>query len=303
MNSTPLVSVAMATYNGEDYLKEQLSSILGQSYPNMEIIITDDASSDETLTILRDFEIIYKKIKVFRNRENMGITATFENSIKNCKGEFIAISDQDDIWELNKIEVLMNAMENEDAICSDSELVDKSGQTMNKRISSLFNMKSFYSGVPFLMGLCLPGHTMMMQSDFAKYILPMPVEIMYDFWICFCAAANNGIKYVHQPLVKYRQHGSNHFGAGKAGNYKIRKTNKQKFQTKLMELTACANAPVRDKETKLILTEMLNWFYLRPSLSRCLFFLRNRNKLLVIKKKNSIGKILFCLKMFFKPNY
>ena len=56
MNSIPLVSVAMATYNGADYLKEQISSILGQSYPNLEIIITDDASSDETLTILRDFE-------------------------------------------------------------------------------------------------------------------------------------------------------------------------------------------------------------------------------------------------------
>lgn len=303
MNSTPLVSVAMATYNGEDYLKEQLSSILGQSYPNIEIIITDDASSDETLTILRDFELIYSKIKVFRNRENRGITSTFENSIKNCKGEFIAISNQDDIWELNKIEVLMDAMENEDAICSDSELVDKSGQTLNKRISSLVNLKSFYSGVPFLMGLCLPGHTMMMQGDFAKYILPMPVEIMYDFWISFCAAANNGIKYVNLPLVKYRQHKSNHFGAGKDGNHRIRKTKKQKFQTRLMELNACSKAPVKDEETKIILEEMLSRFNRKLSLSRSLFFLRNRNKLLVIKKKNSIGKILYCLKMFFKPNY
>jgi len=303
MISTPLVSVAMATYNGADFLKEQLSSILGQSYPNLEIIITDDASSDETLAILRDFEKNYRKIKIFRHRLNQGITATFENSIKNCSGDFIAISDQDDIWELNKIEVLMNAMENEDAICSDSELVDKSGQTMNKRISSLVNLKSFYSGVPFLMGICLPGHTMMMQGDFARYILPMPVEIMYDRWISFCAAANNGIKYVHLPLVKYRQHESNYFGVGKAKNKKTHKTNKEKFHIKLMELNACAHAPVRDKETKLILSEMLNWFIRKPSLARCLFFFRNRHKLLSIKKKTNIRKILYCLKMFFKPNY
>jgi glycosyltransferase involved in cell wall biosynthesis len=303
MISTPLVSVAMATFNGAEYLQEQISSILGQSYPNLEIVITDDASSDETLAILRDFENIYKKIKVFRHCVNRGITATFENSIKNCNGEFIAISDQDDIWELNKIEILMNAMEDEDAICSDSELVDQSGQTMNKRISSLVNLKSFYSGVPFLMGICLPGHAIMMQGDFAKYILPMPVEIMYDRWISFCAAANNGIKYIHLPLVKYRQHESNHFGVGKAKNKKNHKTNNQKFHIKLMELQACANAPVKDKETKLILSEMLNQFSRKPSLARCLFFFRNRHKLLSIKKKSNFRKILYCLKMFFKPNY
>ena len=303
MISTPLVSVAMATYNGADYLTEQISSILGQSYPNLEIVITDDASSDETLTILRDFEKNYRNIKIFRHRINQGITATFEDSIKNCGGDFIAISDQDDIWELNKIEVLMNAMEDEDVICSDSELVDKSGQTLNKRISSLVNLKSFYSGVPFLMGICLPGHTLMMQGDFARYILPMPVEIMYDRWISYCAAANNGIKYVNLPLVKYRQHETNYFGVGKAKNKKNHKTVKQKFEIKLNELNACANAPVSDRETKRILTEMLNWFIRKPSLARCLFFFRNRHKLLSIKKKSNLRKILYCLKMFFKPNY
>jgi glycosyltransferase involved in cell wall biosynthesis len=303
MNGSPLVSVAMATFNGANYLKEQLSSILGQTYPNLEIIITDDASSDETLAILRDYQKSHDRIKIFRHRVNQGITASFEDSIKNCRGEFIAISDQDDIWELNKIEVLMNAMENEDAICSDSELIDQSGQSLNKRISSLVNLKSFYSGAPFLMGICLPGHSLMMQGDFARYILPMPGEIMYDRWISYCAAANNGIKYVHLPLVKYRQHESNSYGVGKAKNKKNKKTKEQKFHIKLMELNACAKVPVKDEETKIILEEMLSRFNRRLSLGRCLFFFRNRNKLLVIKKKNRVRKILYCLKMFFKSNY
>ena len=303
MNSSPLVSVAMATYNGANYLKEQLSSILGQTYSNLEIVITDDASSDETLTILRDFEKSHHRIKIFRHRTNQGITASFEHSIRNCLGDFIAISDQDDIWEPNKIEVLINAMENEDAICSDSELIDKHGLSMNKRISSLVNLKSFYSGAPFLMGLCLPGHSLMMQGDFARYILPMPREIMYDRWISYCAAANNGIRYVHLPLVKYRQHESNHFGVGQSKNKRAHISKKEKFRIKLMELNACARAPVKDEETKMILEEMLNWFTRKPSLSRCLFFFRNRNKLLVIKKKSPVRKILYCLKMFIKPNY
>ncbi len=303
MNTSPLVSVAMATFNGANYLKEQLSSILGQTYPNLEIVITDDASSDETLTILRDFQIKYDRIKVFRHRVNQGITASFERSIKNCRGEFIAISDQDDIWELNKIEILINAMENEDVIYSDSELIDRTGLSMNKRISSLVNLKSFYSGAPFLMGICLPGHSLMMQGDFAKYILPMPREMMYDRWISYCAAANNGIKYIHLPLVKYRQHESNRFGVGKVKNKKGHMSRKQRFQTKLLELNDCTRAPVKDEETKIILKEMLTSFTQWPSLKRCLFYFRNRNKLLVIKKKSPVRKILYCLKMFFKPNY
>jgi len=301
MTTVPLVSVAMATYNGAKYLREQLNSILLQTYPNLEIVITDDASSDETLTILRDFAKSHNQIKIFRNRINQGLTPSFEQSIKNCRGEFIAISDQDDIWEINKIEILLNAMENEDAIYSDSELIDHFGLSLNKRISSFANLKSFYSGAPFLMGIYLPGHSLMMQGDFARYILPMPKEMMYDRWISYCAAANNGIKYIHVPLVKYRQHNSKHFGFGMAKNKKNHISKNQKFHIKLMELQACAKAPVNDEETKIILQEMLNRFTRRPSLARCLFFFRNRDKLLVIKSQ--IRKLLFCLKMFFKSNY
>jgi glycosyltransferase involved in cell wall biosynthesis len=303
MSKLPLVSIAMSTYNGARYISQQLKSIIHQTYANLEIIITDDASTDGTLAILEDFQKKCDRIKIFSNRSNLGITPTFEHSIKNCKGDFIAISDQDDIWELNKIEVLLNALGNEDAIYSDSELVDKNGDSLNKLISSLVNLKSYYSGSPFLMGICLPGHTIMLQGDFAKYILPIPRVMMYDRWISFCAAANNGIKYLDIPLVKYRQHETNSFGVGKVSNKLNRKTKKQKFHAKLLELKACENAPIRDPETKKILREMLARYSQKLSFSRSLFFFKNRNKLLVIKKKNWFRKFLYCIKMFFKANY
>jgi glycosyltransferase involved in cell wall biosynthesis len=303
MNTRPLVSIAMATYNGANYISHQLRSIIQQSYQNLEIIITDDASTDGTVVILEDFKNKHNRIKIFSNPENLGITSTFEHSIKNCRGDYIAICDQDDIWEPNKIEILVNALGNEDAIYSDSELVDKNGQSLNKLISSLVNLKSFHSGAPFLMGIGLPGHTMLLQGDFARYILPLPKVMMYDRWIRFCAAANNGIKYLDMPLVKYRQHDTNCFGAGKTKNKSNRKTNKEKFHSKLLELKACESAPISDPETKILLREMLARYSSKPSLARSLFFFKNRNKLLVIKKKTAFRKILYCLKMFFKANY
>jgi glycosyltransferase involved in cell wall biosynthesis len=303
MNTRPLVSVAMATYNGASYISQQLCSLTGQTYPNLEIIVTDDASSDGTMAILKDFQLRYNFIQIFSNSVNLGITATFEHSIKNCRGDYIAISDQDDIWEINKIEVLMNAMESEDAIYADSELVDKNGNSLNKLASSLMNLKSFSSGGPFLMGIGLPGHSLLIQGDFAKFILPIPRMIMYDRWISFCAAANNGIKYIDLPMVKYRQHETNSFGAGKNRNKTTRKSKEQKFHTKLLELKACEKAPIKDEETKKLLREMLGLFTRKPSLARSLFFFKNRNRLLVIKRKSAVRKILFCIKMFFKANY
>jgi hypothetical protein len=126
---------------------------------------------------------------------------------------------------------------------------------------------------------------------------------MYDRWISYCAGANNGIKYLPIPLVKYRQHETNCFGVGKSRNRNDHTSKRQKFRIKLMELNACEQAPVRDKESIKILQQMLVLFNRKPSIKRSLFFFRNRNKLMVIKKRTRMKKILYCLKMFFKANY
>jgi glycosyltransferase involved in cell wall biosynthesis len=303
IKSTPLVSVAMATYNGAQYITAQLESILNQTYKNLEVIITDDASSDNTIAIIKDFQKKYDGIKLFSNTINSGVTITFENSFKNCTGDFIAIADQDDIWELYKIETLLNQLENEDAIYSNSLLVDKDGQSLNKEFKSLMNLQSYYTGGPFLMGNCVPGHTILMQKQFLKSILPFPSTMMFDRWVSFCAAANNGIKYVDMPLVKYRQHESNTIGVGKSKNKTKRKTKTELFYQKLYELTDFEKAPIKNAATKQLLHKMLQLFTRKLSLQRSIFFFKNIDTLLVIKKKPRYRKILYCLKMFFKANY
>ena len=302
-NATPLVSVAMATYNGEKYITAQLESIINQTYSNIEIIITDDASADNTVQIIEELQTKHHRIKLFINAANKGISKTFENSIRNCAGDFIAMSDQDDIWELNKIEILLSRIENEDAIYSNSLLVDKHGRSLNKDFKSLMKLQSYYDGAPFLMGNCIPGHTIMMKAGFIKIILPLPDEVMFDRWISFCAAGNNGIKYVDMPLVNYRQHDSNVIGTSKSKNKRARKTKIQKFNIKLNELKRMNEAPISNTSTKQLLRQMLQLFTHKLSFKRSLFFFKNIDTVLVIKNKPRYRKILYCLKMFFKPNY
>src|SRR6187549_727051 len=149
--SSPLVSIAMATYNGEKFITEQLESLVNQTYKNIEIVIVDDCSTDNTVRIITDFQKKYGSITLIEKDSNSGITKTFEHSIRNCKGEYIALSDQDDVWLSNKIEILLDELGSEDAIYSNSLLVDKNGIFLNTDFKSLMNLQSYYSGAPFLL--------------------------------------------------------------------------------------------------------------------------------------------------------
>ena len=102
-----LISVVLATYNGEKYIEEQINSILQQTYSPLEVIIVDDASTDNTVSILRQFETSHSCIKVFTSEVNAGYIKNFEKGMLLARGEYIALSDQDDIWEEEKLCRLM----------------------------------------------------------------------------------------------------------------------------------------------------------------------------------------------------
>ena len=104
----PLVSIALCTFNGVEFLKKQLDTIINQDYKNLEIIICDDLSKDGTKNILDKYSLEDNRIKLFYNNENLGYIKNFEKAIKNCSGEYIFLSDQDDIWELDKVSKMLN---------------------------------------------------------------------------------------------------------------------------------------------------------------------------------------------------
>ena len=247
---SPLVSVAMATYNGAHFIREQLDSIIGQTYSPLEIIIVDDGSKDDTIAIIKEYQKKYSNINLYQNKTNTGVTKAFEKAISYCKGEFIALSDQDDIWELNKLEILLRSFDTEDAVYSNSQLVDDKGKSLGVKFDSLMNLQSYYSGDPFLMGNCIPGHTIVMKTGFASTLSPFPQHIMFDRWIGFCAAACNGIRYVDMPLVKYRQHDNNAIGTGRSNQKKKKSTAKEQFDVKLGELKAMTAAPIKNLSTQ-----------------------------------------------------
>lgn len=303
VQTKPLVSIAMASYNGERYIAEQIGSIIEQTYRPIEIVIVDDHSQDGTVAIVRSFQEKYPFILLLQNEQNLGVTKTFEKAVRDCRGEYIALCDQDDIWMPHKLETLVNGIGDHDAVYANSLLVDQNGQSLGKEFSSMMKMRSYYCGTPFLLCNSVPGHAILMRSDFVKNLLPFPQEIFFDLWIAYSAAGNKGIRYVDEVLVHYRQHDANTVGTRDSKKKKKRPSAEQQFREKLRELQILSTAPVSNTETKNIMQEMLSHFHRRWSFKRSLFFFRNYDQILISKNKPEYRKKMYCLKMFFKPNF
>ena len=124
MTNIPLVSVAMATYNGEPFLREQLDSIYNQTYKNIQVLVTDDCSDDKTVHILEEYKIRYG-LQYYVNDKTLGAVRNFERALSFCKGEYIALSDQDDIWFREKIDNLVNEIGDCSLIFSDAKLMGR----------------------------------------------------------------------------------------------------------------------------------------------------------------------------------
>lgn len=206
----------MATYNGERFLREQLDSIIDQSYSHLEIIIQDDGSSDETCTIVKSYASKDSRIQFFQNKENLGINHNFYDLIDKARGEYIAISDQDDMWKPNKIEYLINHMGNHSLVYSDSQLIDQSGEQTGKTL--LETLGHIPKSGKMLFG-CLKENTISGHAClFSKLIVPKVLkhrydplleDYMYDICIALTASLHNGVHYYETPLTLHRLHDRN----------------------------------------------------------------------------------------------
>ncbi|WPR76163.1 glycosyltransferase family 2 protein [Algoriphagus sp. NG3] len=207
MKTSPLVSIALCTYNGSKYLAVQLESILNQTYQNLEIVIVDDRSTDSTYDLLLSYQSKYPNIiRLHRNERNLGFVKNFEKAISLCQGSMIALSDQDDIWDCSKIATQVENIKDNVLIYHDSLMVNEEGVSLKKSISDLKNMYSGESPLPFLFNNCVSGHSILMKRELIKDILPFPKEIFYDWWIAFKATQAGAISYLDDTLVHYRQH-------------------------------------------------------------------------------------------------
>ena len=211
-----LVSIAMATYNGEKYLRKQLESIYNQTYKNIEFIVCDDRSSDKTVKILQEYQNKYG-LKFFINEQNLGFVKNFEKAASLCTGEYIAFADQDDVWLPDKIEILLSEIGNNSLICSDAKLIDENNNQVAESLVKNLNFdtrvfleppelifkKLFYT--PYALGC-----TILFDKNLLKEALPIPEGFSYhDYWFLIVACKHSGVKFIDRPLVLYRRHSDN----------------------------------------------------------------------------------------------
>lgn len=203
------ISVAMAVYNGEKYIKEQILSILKQLNCNDELVISYDKSTDDTYRIISDLAVRDNRIKIFSG-PSLGIIKNFENALRQCKNDYIFLSDQDDIWLDGKIHNVIKTFKSThaDVILHDCVVIDEK----NKVISpSFFKLRHCRRG--FLLNVIRNsyiGCCMAVKRDFLIKTLPFPENIpMHDQWIGLIAEKKGSVAFLNKQLIKYRRHSNN----------------------------------------------------------------------------------------------
>ncbi len=222
-----MISVALCTYNGEKYIEEQLNSILYQTLPVDEIVICDDGSIDNTLEILNQYRNKDARIKVFSNIKNLGLVKNFEKAIRLTSGDFIFLSDQDDVWKEDKVEVMINFFQkkpdclmlftngtliDERNNCLGSTLWDKWGFNEEVKKSWLNNQNAFLDLIKNYNKVT--GATLAFKKELKTVILPITVPRLYwhDTWIAINAAYLNGLYFLEENTINYRTHNKQQIG-------------------------------------------------------------------------------------------
>lgn len=207
------ISIAMATYNGYNYIKEQLDSILNQTIPASEIVVCDDCSTDDTWSILSEYAKRYDCFKIIRNETNIGFLRNFEKAISLCSGDYIALCDQDDVWLPNHLQILYEGIGNKMCVVGDAELIDfkgnKIGRTLNYSVNLDYIPENDLQKAYFILFYKNPYHgcLMMFKRDFFKKALPLPMGItVHDIWFSILACFYGGIQPVERVVSLYRRH-------------------------------------------------------------------------------------------------
>jgi len=208
------ISVCMATYNGALYVREQVLSILPQLNSFDELIVSDDGSSDDTLKVLND--INDPRIIIVRSKGFNTPILNFENALKHSSGDIIFLSDQDDIWMTNKVDVIINALKYSDLIFSDALIINEEGEIIRKNFFNSIPSKDVLKNIFFNHFF---GATMAFKRDVLCKALPFPSYIpMHDQWLGLIAARYFKVSYINEPLIKYRRHGANASFCGEKSN-------------------------------------------------------------------------------------
>lgn len=196
----------MATYNGELYISEQISSILAQLGPDDEVIVSDDGSADSTVAIIRSFED--PRISIIQGPAIGSVMKNFESALCYANGKYIFLCDQDDTWLPDKVQHVTALLVEYDLVLTDCKVVDQVGQIIH---DSFFKLRGSQPG--FFKNLfknSYIGCCMAFRREVLSYALPFPTSIhMHDWWIGLLVERLGHVYFYPRPLIAYRRHGNN----------------------------------------------------------------------------------------------
>ena len=225
------LSVALCTYNGVRYLDDQLSSLITQSRQPDELIISDDSSSDETVSLLQRFAANAGfPVHIFENESRLGSTQNFAHAIGLCNGDLIALCDQDDIWDKDKLQLTEECfIDNPEVslVFTDAEIVDKDAQPLgytlweslrfDKTLQEQIRTPQAFELLNFR--TLVTGATMAFRTEFRDLVLPIPdrIPLIHDGWIALMISLAGRLEPIDRPLMKYRQHAAQQLGTPEIG--------------------------------------------------------------------------------------
>ncbi len=228
--SAERIGVALCTYNGAEYLQAQLDSILAQTMPVDEIVVGDDGSSDTTLSILERFRIDAAsrgiRVEIIENVRNLGYVQNFSETLLRCTADILFLSDQDDVWHADRVQVLVERFDAEPGLLmlhGDARLVDRTGQPLGSTLLEVLGVHPAELSLErsgrlldaVLVRNFVTGATCALRRGLLQSGLPVPRYWSHDEWLAVVASLARGLD-VHRPAtIDYRQHGGNQIGAAR----------------------------------------------------------------------------------------
>ena len=218
------VTIVLPTYNGEKYLKEQIDSILNQTYSKIKLIIADDCSTDSTREILKTYESD-ERITVFYQTKNQGVVKNIEFLLEKVETPYYMLADQDDFWLSEKVEKSLELLKKEDVdlVFGDLEVVDQNLKTIYPSFGDFMKLnrkikkKIRHKELNYLYN-CITGCTILAKKETISMLIPFPTYskyLIHDYWIAIMASMHGKLAYLEEPYIRYRQHGNNQVGVEK----------------------------------------------------------------------------------------
>lgn len=234
MNTAPRISVALGSHNGERFIGEQIASILAQTRPVDEIVLSDDASRDRTVAIVEDAVAAHRQahgtapeLVVLRNDPPLRVTKNFEQALTATSGDLVALSDQDDVWHPERIAHLAERFGDPDTlyVFSNARQVGDTGQPLGHDLFTALAMsaaersliESGHAYQQFLRRNLATGATVMLRRSVIEAAVPFPDSWLHDEWLAVVASLRGGVRLHDEQLTDYRQHDSNEVGMTRLG--------------------------------------------------------------------------------------